>query len=69
MLCLYCHKEYYLTDMVLVTPAICPFCILGHGNYYNVDRILRTRSFIKKAVEIIKSPHMVHLLKCIVPTR
>ena len=69
MNCLFCNHEYHCSDLVFTTPAICPFCVLGHGNKHPVSKELKTKLIIELAVSLVKSPRMIHRLKCIVPCR
>lgn len=69
MECCLCHHEYALTELVFVQPSICPFCILGHGCMYVVSKDIKTDEVIKFAVQRIRSPRMMHRLKCIVPSK
>lgn len=67
MECLYCCKEYNYNELVFVEPTICPFCILGYSNRYYVIKDLKTNESIERAIQIVKSPRMLHRLKCVVP--
>jgi hypothetical protein len=67
--CLFCNYEYNFSDLVFTTPAICPFCVLGHGNCFPVYRELKTYDVIKTAISLVNTPSMIHRLKCIVPSR
>jgi hypothetical protein len=68
MKCLFCNHEYQLYELVFTTPAICPFCVLGHGNNVPVYKELKTNKIIQIAVYLAMSPRMIHRLKCIVPS-
>lgn len=69
MECCLCHHEYRLSDLVFVNPVMCPFCILGHGCVYVISKEFKTDQIIKYAVQLIRSPRMIHHLKCIVPSK
>jgi hypothetical protein len=70
MRCLFCKHDYQIADLVLTSPAICSFCILGHGNHYRVGSKLKSDVFLREhALKIARSPQMLHRLKCIVPCR
>lgn len=69
MKCHFCNHEYQYSELVFTLPAICPFCVLGHGNRVPVYKGLKTRQIIETAVSMVKSPRMLHRLKCIVPCR
>ena len=68
MNCLLCNHEYHCSDLVFTT-VICPFCVLGHGNKHPVSKELKTKLILELAVSLVKSPRMIHLLKCIVLCR
>lgn len=67
--CFFCKQEYEHYDLVLTSPVLCPFCVLGHGNILNVSKTYKSENNMRKAVEIIRKPSMLHRLRCIVPSK
>jgi hypothetical protein len=60
MNCLFCNHEYHCSDLVFTTPAICPFCVLGHGNKHPVSKELKTKLVLELAVSSDDSSSEVH---------
>jgi hypothetical protein len=70
MRCLFCCQEYHYIDLVFTTPALCPLCILGHGNVlYHVSNEFKSVDSLRKAVDIMRKPTMIHRLRCQAPCR
>ena len=67
MKCFFCTREYRLNELVLIEPAICPLCVLGVGNHFYVYKELRRNYYRRIAQNIVKSPRLIHILKCMIP--
>jgi len=66
--CYFCNYEYDESELVFHTPIqVCPFCVLGHGRGYSIGKEYQTTDIIDFAVKLVKSPRMIHRLRCIIP--